>query len=91
MRIRLPSAIRDFLTLASGTGFGQLIILAVTPILAPDHSRGHGPVSHVQTFVTILSTTCSLGFETAIIDARDDDALPLVGLACILSVVLVSA
>ena len=33
MRIRLPSAIRDFLTLASGTGFGQLIILAVTPIL----------------------------------------------------------
>jgi O-antigen/teichoic acid export membrane protein len=88
-RIGSPSSIRDFFVLASGAGFGQLVIVAVTPVitrlLLP---ADMGLFGTFTTFVAIFTVVSSLGFETAIIGARDEDALPLVGIVCTLTIAI---
>lgn len=82
-RIRSTTVIRDFFILLTGAGFGQLILLAVMPLLTRLLTPADmGLFGTFTTFVAILSIMSSLGFETAIISAREDDELPLVGIAC---------
>lgn len=91
-RFKLPSAVRNFFILAGGAGAGQLVVVAVTPIVTRLVSPADmGLFGTYTTLIAVLSVVVTLGFETAIIGARDEDARALVGIASLLTGVFMLA
>jgi O-antigen/teichoic acid export membrane protein len=89
-RSQISPVVRDFLVLAGGTVIGQLVIFAVTPILTRLLSPADvGLFGTMSALVAIFTVISSLGFETAIIGAEDEDAVLLVGIAWNCTIVLV--
>lgn len=89
--LTLPgSVVRNFLLLMAGSGLGHLVVFAVTPLLTrlltPDDLGLYGAFA---TLVAVLTIFSALGFETAIIGARNDHALVLLGLCVVVSTLTV--
>jgi O-antigen/teichoic acid export membrane protein len=71
---------------------GQLVVVVVTPFLTRLVSPADmGLFGTYTTLVAVLSVIVTLGFETAIISSRDEDAQPLVGIASLLTGVFMLA
>src|SRR5260370_38861636 len=89
-RSQMSSFVRGFLGPDGGTVTGQLVIFAVPPMLTrlllPADVGLFGTMSALVAILTVIS---SLGFETAIIGAADEDAVHLVGIAWNCTIILV--
>jgi O-antigen/teichoic acid export membrane protein len=87
---KLPTvALRNFMVLVSGGAFGYVLLLTATPIItrlvSPEDMGVFGTYSSI---VSVLSVIASLGFETAIITASEEDAPLLVAAATLSSAII---